>query len=545
MFLSSSALFGNLGANDAFFSAWRSLRCPVRYGNSGGFAVIRQIRLFLYFLIGLLLGGLFSLAHAETIPATISNTHLWSAPSWLYVGDKSWEDAKSFIKTYLVGTSEHVFTPDSEPASSISLQVTYKLSNGQSQNSFFSLTRGAAMYSCPSGQNWSVFGSVCIRADCVSEQVRGSDGVCMCPAGKELADGVCKTACPSGFHRRVPDDGQCEKDCIGEQFQETSGKCACAIGNTNQVISFTGAMTSQGCNNGCLYQLGSVAVGFGGGSPTQTSYSWGRKSGGICGANTTLTPAPALINKPTLPPSDTSGTGSDGSSPDPKNTADNNKDPMACGAAGGSWGTYNGVGKCLSASPSSPISTTKPSTSTTTNSDGTSSTTTGQTTTTCDGQSCTTQTTSQTTVSGPGGSSTSTTNSTGAGTGAGTGTGTGEGEGDGQDKGDCTLEPNAPYCKEGVLKEKGSFNDGPQNAELDAVKGRLRAKFAEIKAAAMGMLEAGGSGGGGSLPCFQPVAVLGQNFNVCFTQYSEKLAPIGGYVIFAASLLAVFIVLRR
>lgn len=362
-----------------------------------------------------------------------------------------------------------------------------------------------------------------------------------CPAGKEDVNGQCLTACPAGFHRYSPDNGQCEKDCIGDQFQKSDGKCACSTSG-NQIVSFPSNSAfygGTGCNNGCIYQLGSVGVGF------STVYTWGKRNGDICGPNTSLTPAPPLVNVPQLPPSDTSGTGSDGATPDPLNTPNNNQNPMACGAAGGAWGTYNGVGKCLTPDANNPTTTQTPSTTTTTNPDGTTTTTQGTTTTTCDGKTCTTNTTEVTT--GPGGTTT-TTHSTGGrdpGTGGGNGSGSGSGSGDesgrGEDKGDCTLEPEAPYCKTGTVKEKGQFEEG-QEAKMNEAKAAVTAKINEIRSALSSAFAASAPGGVGALPCPPPVSVLGRNISVCVSDYSDQLSVIGAIIVFAAAIVAILLV---
>lgn len=388
---------------------------------------------------------------------------------------------------------------------------------------------------CPTGS--TLENGLCVQRTCESGFTLNANNMCVgCPAGKEDVNGQCLTICPSSYHRHVPDDGQCEKDCIGDQFQKADGLCGCTTSG-NQIVSFSSSAKfgSRGCNNGCIYQLASVGIGF------NTVYTWGKRNGDICGANTSLTPAPPLVNLPQMPPADTSGTGSDGSTPDPMNTPQNNNNPMDCGAAGGAWGTYNGVGKCLTPSANNPITTQTPSTTTTTNPDGSTTTTEGTTSTTCDGKSCTTTTTSTTT--GPGGTSTTTTTGAGNGTGTGTGTGsgTGEGNGGGEDQGDCTLEPEAPYCKSGTVKEKGQFEEG-QDAKLNEAKGAVTAKLNEIRAALSSAFAASAPGAAGSLPCPAPVSVLGRNISLCVSDYDAELSVIGSIIVFAAAIVAILLV---
>jgi len=397
---------------------------------------------------------------------------------------------------------------------------------------YYTVVPDVAGYTCPTGQNWTLTGSTCVRPDCAPDQTRDEYGQCQCPAGKELVEGSCKTTCPAGFHRNNPDNGQCEKDCIGDQTQESSGKCVCSIGSGKEWVKFSGSYSSNtGCANGCQYNMGGLAIGVSGGS----HYTRGQRNGSICGDNTTITPAPKLVEKAPLPPADTSGKGADGQTPDPKNTPDNAKDPESCYGAGGSYGTFNGVGKCLTPSDENVIKSTKPSTSTTNNSDGSSTSTRTEETTTCNGKSCTSSSSSTTTTTGPGGSGggSSTTTTTGA--------GSDDGSGQGQDKGDCTLEPDAPYCKTGTPKEKGHFGNG-QDAKLEAAKAAVKAKLSQIKTDLSAKFSANASGGAGSLPCPPPVTILGRAISVCVADYGDQLSVIGAIIVFAASIIAVLLV---
>lgn len=406
----------------------------------------RLTRLTLYFVLGLVLGAISVVSHAETISATLSVTSYTIGSYSAKIGgyptqQEACEAGLGWLKSgggvpaatlasctarsgitvsgpgQIVGDADYAYPP-----------------NG---HIYQYVTSFAVGYTCPSGQNWTLQGNQCTRAECVAPQTRQSDGTCACPAGKVFEEGQCLTLCPAGYHRMKPDNGTCEKDCIGDQTQDSTGKCTCAIGNNKEWISFSGSYDSTtGCANGCQYNLGGMAIGN---AVTKTYYTRGQRNGSICGANTNLTPAPKLVDKTPLPPADTSGTSKDGATPDPKNTPKNAGDPEACAAAGGSYGTYNGAAKCLTPDANTPQITTKREESATTNPDGSKSATKGSTTTTCNGTSCTTTSESSTTTTDAAGNS-KTTTTTGSGSGSGTGSGSGQ-------KDFCADHPNSIICK--------------------------------------------------------------------------------------------------
>lgn len=298
-----------------------------------------------------------------------------------------------------------------------------------------------ALPKCPDS-SWTLSGSTCTRPDCAPSQTRGAAGICQCPTGQTLQGGVCKTPCPEGYHNLNPDNGTCEKDCIGDQVQQNDGTCKCDAGTKNELVSFPstpGQMFYNGnnaCANGCQYKLWPVAFGL------TTIYTYGKRSGSICGSNANVPGLIPVTLKPPLPPSDNSGTGKDGATPDPLNTPPNNSDPVACGNAGGSWGSYNGVSKCLTPDSSNPVTKREGSGETKVNPDGSKSVTQGEKTTTCDGGSCAVETKSVTKD------------------GNGNVTGSSSGSGSGKDAGSdfCDSHPNSIVCKPGAWS--GSCDQG-------------------------------------------------------------------------------------
>lgn len=387
----------------------------------------RLIRLSLYFVVGILLGGVSALSFAETIPATVTAKVCSAGQSYKFVANGHDYCSSTAICMGELGVGVY------------SGAVGYVMCNTSPTPTRINYTTPSDVpgYTCPANQGWTLTGTQCVRPDCPVGTTRDSYGVCQCPSGQSLQGGVCKTTCPTGYHNLVPDNGQCEKDCIGDQTQDSSGKCVCAIGSSKEWISFSGGYdATTGCANGCQYNLGGMAIGN---AITKTYYTRGQRNGSICGSNTNLTPAPKLVDKTPLPPADTSGTSKDGATPDPKNTLKNAGDPEACAGAGGSYGSYNGVGKCLTPDANTPQITSKPSKSSTVNSDGSKSETVTDETTTCTGSSCTTGKTSTTTTTGADGTvKSSTTTGTGAGS---SGTGNGDGKSD-----FCADHPNSIIC---------------------------------------------------------------------------------------------------
>lgn len=417
----------------------------------------RLIRLIVFFIVGVFLGGLSVAAFAETVPATLSDYEpsfsTWSNSYGYTAGYKSTPQATcdATVPWYYGSTATAL------PVTMVN-KTKYKC-NGTKAGATVDVGYVTASAVCRSGDTYNSTTQMCVGYACPAGYqgpgtYNGQANMCSgCPVGKEDVGGVCKTVCPGGYHRRNPDDGQCEKDCIGDQVQQTNGLCKCTPG-AKSVVSFQSNAGSpyyagNGCANGCQYKIGPIAFGIG------TLYSYGTRTADICGSNTTLTPAPPLVERPSFPPADTSGTGKDSQTPDPMNKPDKANDPVACGEAGGVYGTYNGVGKCLTPDKNNPLSTTKSSESSTTNSDGSKSSTKGSSTTTCDGTNCTTtdnKTTS--TTDGNGVTKTSTTTSSGAGSGS------------GDQKDFCADHPQSIICKNSSWS---GDCDQPPSCDGDAV----------------------------------------------------------------------------
>lgn len=533
---------------------------------------MRVLRLFLYFLFGLLLSSIAVLSHAESIAALTGGTYTkqftavsffgWAPAATLSEACVSHSTAATVYSLEVISNTNHCKSTrviDGYIGYNAATYQGMTCNAGDNATLYLlgTVTCNHLTPYCPSGQNWTLAGSSCTRPDCEGDQVRDSGGVCQCPAGKTLEEGTCKTTCPGGYHRFTPDDGRCEKDCIGNQVQDSSGVCKCTP-SSNKVYALTAELGgSPGCDGGCkttsflgtlycpksaapLASIGSLPAGM-------TCYGYGGRTGDTCTPATppridvrlSPVPPPAPVPEPVQPTPENPTP----PAPDPKTTPDNNKDPVACGAAGGVYLEVGGQGKCASPSPDNKMEgvKVKATETVTTNPDGSKTITTEKTTQTNDpvtGQTGTKKTTETVTKDASG-------NTTGTSTSDKTGTSdSGSGDGSGDEPGQCAKEPNSPMCKKGTVPQKGKFDDG-QDGKVTAAKDQLRAKFAEVKSAASSMFSGSLATGGGSLPCPPPITILGKSWTLCFADYSDQLSIIGTFIMLAAAVGAAFIVLRR
>lgn len=326
-----------------------------------------------------------------------------------------------------------------------------------------------------------------------------------CPSGQNwtLVGATCtRPDCPAG--QPMQPDGTCADKCAPTKDKYTSGW-----------VSYTGASVPTGtvCISGCNYQQ-NVLLGNDDRIGTD-GRTW------------------AEVGQTGLGTSCTGGT--QGQTPDEKNK-DSKKPP--CGAADGVLTTSTGKVLCV---PEGTPDARKPGVQKTeskqTGPNG--EVTTTEKTTTKDPQTGATHTSTTSTTTNPDG--TTKTSSEEKSTGGAAVGGGGSGDNSGNEPGQCAKEPDSPMCKKGTVKEKGQF-DSAQGAKLQEAKDQLTAKFNEIKSAASAAFTSSTASGSGTLPCPAPVTVLGKPVSLCVSDYSNQLSVIGAIIVFAAGIIAIFLV---
>lgn len=169
---------------------------------------MRSVRFLLYFIIGLLLGANFSLAHAETIPSSSFQTfRVLSGIGGCATASYPWFSTKveacaahvQCLKTNGGMPNAYVVNAD-DPAGCKHYQIasvyTYQYTTGTG-------------YGCPPNQGWILDGTTCYRPDCAEGQTRNSTtGLCetvICPAtkpgSKALIPPDCN--CPVGYTKDI------------------------------------------------------------------------------------------------------------------------------------------------------------------------------------------------------------------------------------------------------------------------------------------------------------------------------------------------------
>lgn len=415
--------------------------------------LLRIGRLFLYLVIGLLLGGISTYASAN-YPATLGalgNGNIFvDGPTWfsqMYVSNVNYvytfvsSGPNSNYSTLLVNyTSKNVVLNTTTNQTS-SPYLEGRCLNGGTLST--AVKPWVCVHTCPQGTTENTTTGVCMQA-CVAPLVNQADGSCGCPPGKTLEGGQCLTACPTDYHRRVPDNGTCEKNCIGDQTLGSDGVCVCPAGKSGYYSGskeyITNFQGSGDCSAGCQIKAGFLAIPFLSGLQWVTS---SKTTGATCSGLATV----SGVIKATLPPPAPPPIPTPETPADPRETPKNNADPDSCSSSGGIYYSSGGVGKCASPTPDNAIDNKKltsgTKTTTTQNPDGTSTTKTVQETIVTDGVggSSSSSTTTTTTKNAAGGTTGTTTT-----TDSGGGTLGGGGNGDGT-KGFCQQNPNSIICK--------------------------------------------------------------------------------------------------
>lgn len=358
---------------------------------------MRSARLALYFVVGLLLGGVSVLSYAETIPATSTP----KTPGTVYM-------TNPYTASYGYTASEScLFAKGTHIEAGGSNGYCYKggtfLGYMVKETACINTTTHMVVacegndYTCPTGQNWTLSGTTCTRPDC--------------PLGR-LPNGTCNT-CQSP--ETLQSDGTCRAMC-GEIVVTPSGSCVKAIpclpGSAASWPMLAAAQPicagQKDPNDKC--PPGGIVIGTFNGkeicmSPPPNDPTCTATGGAVVG---TMNGQPVCSN-PAGNPKCPDGSASQGSI---------NGQPV-CSAncpSGTAQGTVNGSTGCYPVGPTTTKTTTQtagtaPNTSTTTSTapGGGTSTSSSSTsaTTTCEGERCTT---TKVTTDGEGGTSTTTAN---------------------------------------------------------------------------------------------------------------------------------------
>lgn len=461
-----------------------------------------MIRQLLYFVVGLLLGTVVVLSHAETIPATSGLIGYVEANHPSYSPPFSTKQAACdyLASTMTLYGRTVTVSPDGNYCN-----VNFSGGGVQSQVALTAVTG----LSCPSGQNWTRNGSICTRPDCIPPQTRQADGTCTasCPTyPPSTPDSLAATqpsncSCPAGTSWYAYNG--CRKTCGGNQ---PTGEVA----NSGFGIAIADGAT-EGCFQGCLVQhkAGGYDQYKGYKMATATWSKW------ACNGNG-LGTGPTPNDQPTP----------DAQSQDPSKK----KDPP-CAAGDGVITSSSGGVKCLpegtpnTSRPSVekktktetfPDNSTKTTTETTTRDPNTNATSVSTTTTSIGGQ------------SGPAGTSTSQEGTTGK-----VGGGNGNGDGDG------SCDPTLNFCggpsTDDLYKKKdktmesvlGKFKDDVANTE-----------FAKGAGAFFNVTIPGGSCGGMSanVPYLNMTVDLGQF--LCTPQAAQLIEGVGAVLRVVVAFLA-------
>lgn len=465
--------------------------------------MMKEFRLFLYFLIGFLLSVNVELAFSETISATPGQGAVPLYGPRYYANNNSaagrFDSAEKACSTAYPG---RVTIPTGNALTTYpgtSIQALCKNTIGTSQDfitgemwcpSGTSWSSGACrgtIYTCPSGYTL-INTNQCYKPDCPMYGTSSGDSAgAAAPAGCE---------CPSGS-KWMPGGG-CRKTCDKAAGEAPWGDPALVYP----------AGSSSSCYAGCVVQPKSDEYHqFPDG---RRSYNKSTSEGWACDTAATAPNKPEMPEAPKLP---------DGkpSKPNP-----------ACGEGEGVVTSSSGrVGCVPQGTPENklPASNTPEVTKrkeTITDSNGN-------------------ETTKEVTrVKDPStGAFEETTNSKdGNGNSSSSGKG---GSGDNAGIPFCAENPDHITCIKGKIGEKGKFDVNP--AEVDQARAKLSAEFNMIKAQSSALFKSSGSGAG-SLPCPPAVTVLGRSISFCVQDKSDQLTVIGAVVMLAAAIISAMIVFR-
>lgn len=286
---------------------------------------MRHLRNLLFFLVGFLVIAVPMLSYAETIAATgpnsqpatelwrVGNTGAYTFPTWLAAATAYYNAATHPVNPSMYSKVNGPWsdTGCSQVGGASSYGVTVKIrwenksthvqecrDHGVGMNAALACTVGTlsgstctGIYTCPSGQNWTLSGATCTRPDCAPGETRQANGTCVNTCASKAGQ-------PDAFY---------------------TGTSVCGKGQ----------MPSATCLGGCVIEYG-TGVGFG----TDWCQTVGKYTGAACSGTV-----------PEMPT--TEGNGGDGSVPQEGERLPSDSPEKKCVDQGMGFGRVNGVVVCV------------------------------------------------------------------------------------------------------------------------------------------------------------------------------------------------------
>lgn len=203
-----------------------------------------RLRLFVYLVFGLLLCAVSVSSRAETIPATPTAKLCSAGQSYKMVANGHEYCSSAAICTGEKGAGVLSGASNSVTCSDAARTVIP-----------FVVVNDVPGYICPSGQNWTLNGSICTRPDCVAPATRQPDGTCgsPCLAKKgQWSEGYVDTA----VNAAAPTGSFCKGSCevtrtlqIGPEMLVGKGKEWWPMSETYTGNSCSGADTATDFQN--------------------------------------------------------------------------------------------------------------------------------------------------------------------------------------------------------------------------------------------------------------------------------------------------------
>lgn len=200
----------------------------------------RSIRLFIFFAVGLLLGGLATYSLAETYPASLEY-RLQGATTWYSSGD-----AACATSTPPANVTNVVYFPAGDACSG-----TFPPNFPNGGYSFINVQK---RYSCVNGGTLS--GTTCTKT-CPSGEQFQPDGTCFNPAACQPKTGQTGTAiyAYTGDPDAIPVGGSyCESNCQANLVAKSKPETTCSFGQSgvgfcSQKVTYSYSYTGSACSS--------------------------------------------------------------------------------------------------------------------------------------------------------------------------------------------------------------------------------------------------------------------------------------------------------